>query len=91
MVDLLVGKYEAGLALERKAADIAGFNTVTTAALARWLQSHVKYRQDVGFRPGEKDTTWISTLPRPDQQYLHLFQDFYSICWFMLCLQCLNR
>ena len=79
VIDLLVGKAEGGLALERKAREIGGFRSETLNAMKRWLGSHVSYRRDVGFRAGEKDTTWISTLPSPDQNYLSLFQDFCAI------------
>ena len=75
IVDLLVGKHEAALALERKAFEINGFHKTTVSAIARWKQHHLLYRQDKGYKAGETDSTWVSSLPGPDQKFLAIFED----------------
>ena len=69
----MCGKFDVGGALAKKAADV-GLRPRTVTAVQRWATSHTCYREDIGFKAGDKDTQWISALPAPDQTFLLLFQ-----------------
>ena len=74
ILDLLIGKHELGQALI-KTGETHGIDSKLLQCLATWCKSHEHYRNDVGFKAGEKNTHWVSVLTSPNQKFLNLFQD----------------
>ena len=79
VVDLLLGKYDLGCALE-KWAEKRNLDTHMISKMKNWLCGHYNYRNDMGFpdastKKVDVDLTWISLLPVSSQCFLRLFED----------------